>query len=252
MKNNQHASLALCIFVSLAPSSTFAASTLPLWYNQADVLHTRQGHLFGTNDLTPTPDINSNANGTAQTIVNLGQFADGWQEPNTIQQSGVDVDPDPNNRTGDGAWDLGIAGSIETGINFAPSTPQPGMFYDVEFQIYAVAFSSLQRLPEFEAVGLSSQDLSYSQETVEGPLVLNATWEGMMWTGTFKNVDSSSLTIRFNVPTDVNSTSIIDSYEVFTRYTLVPEPSASAMLLGSLLVLISRRRRAQCSVSMVL
>lgn len=239
----QRSTTALSVLITLAPLSGFSAATLPAWYNAADATHTHLAHLFTTDDLTPAPDSNINSNGTPVTTVNLGGFNDGWQEPNTIDQSGADIDPGTPGRQTDGAWDLGVAGSIQSEINIAPSAPLSGMFYEVKFQVYAIALDSLQRLPELEVVGHTAGDLTRSEVAVDGPTTLSGYWKGITWTGTLQNVNTDQLTFSFNVPTDVDSTSIIDSYEIFTSYTVVPEPSTSMMLLGSALVLVSRRKR---------
>ena len=106
-----------------------AANPLPAWYGEPG--STRTDYIFDNASLTPAPSLTENPFGSPAATVTLGQFAAGWQRPNTYDLSGVD---------NDGAWDLGKAGSISVTVPFAQTVPLAGMNFSVDFQVYSVDY----------------------------------------------------------------------------------------------------------------
>lgn len=213
--------------------SATAATPVPAWYGGAN--STYQAFLFSSDDLTPDANTLENPYGSPVSTVTLGEFTTGWQSPLV-----------PNKQHGaipDGAWDLGVAGGITVQMNAAQDPAPLGSFYRTYFQIYTVAYeaSGFVELPTFEAVGLSAVDLVRTQS-----LVLNkppgASYQSILWTGYIDNMTDNSLTFRLNG--SASTLSVIDSFEVFTQYQVIPEPSASFLLIAPALAWTIRRRRA--------
>jgi hypothetical protein len=219
--------LAACGF-----SSAIAATPLPAWYGDPDT--TRQGYEFTSGSFSPLPEILENPHGTPVASVTLGGFSDGWQDPESeFDLTGV---------LEDGAWDLGTAGAITVMLKVAENPPEPGTFYRIQFQIYVVAYLGITALPGLDTLGLTAGDLTFSQTLVAtDPLFPGATWQGLKWTGYFDNVTTNQIGFAIQAPT--NNTSVVDTYEVFTQVTLVPEPSAVLMVFSSFLAWSLRRSR---------
>lgn len=213
-------------------SDAFAATPLPEWYGEPDT--TRQGYLFTNGSLTPAPEILDNPYGTPVATVATGDFSDGWQDPLApFDLAGV---------ADDGAWDLGTAGAITVMLEVAEDPPEPGTFYRIQFQVYAVAYLGITGLPGLDTMGLTAEDLTLSQSLVAtDPQFPGATWQGLKWTGTFDNVTTNQ--VAFAVKAPGNNISVVDTFEVFTQVTLVPEPSSSLMILASFLAWSLRRSR---------
>ena len=209
-----------------------AATPLPVWYGESNT--TRQGYEFTTASLTPAATILGNTYGTPMTTIILGFGSDGWQNPAIPEQmSGV---------MANGAWDLGAAGSITVECQVAANPPPPGAYYHIDFEIYVVAYRDIMPLPTFDSLGLTPHDLTFTQTTVaQDPVYSSASWEGLMWTGSFDQVTTNN--IGFAVRPPVNNTSIIDTLEVFTRVTLIPEPSSIVLVILPVVCWSLRRRR---------
>jgi len=210
-----------------------AATPLPAWYGQANT--TREGYEFTNASLTPAATLLENANGTPAAVVSLGSFADGWQDPaNPVQLSGV---------AQNGAWDLGTAGAITVQCAVAANPPVAGTFYRIDFEVYVVAYKGITALPSLNTLGLAANDLTLTQTTVAvDPVFPGATWEGLKWTGYFDNVSTNTVSFAAQSPT--NNTSIVDTYEVFTRATLVPEPSTILLFILPAAAWLLQRRRS--------
>ena len=221
------ASLAACGF-----SAATAATPLPAWYGEPDT--TRQGYEFTNGGVNPVPEILENPYGTPTSSVTLGGFATGWQNPaSPTDLSGV---------AEDGAWDIGTAGTITVMLKVAEDPPETGTFYRIQFQVYAVAYLGITGLPGLDTMGLSAEDLTLSQSLVAvDPQFPGATWQGLKWTGTFDNVTTNQ--VAFAVKAPGNNISVVDTFEVFTQVTLVPEPSSVLMILASLFAWSLRRSR---------
>lgn len=219
-------------FVAGGLHHAMAATPLPSWYGEANT--TRQGYTFGTGSLNPAPDILENPYGTPSATVVLGTFSDGWQDPVApYDLAGVNDD---------GAWDLGKAGSISVTCPIAPLAAAPGTTYRVDFEVYSVAYFGITALPLFDSLGLTTNDLIYTQTTVANdPQFPGASWQGLKWTGYFTNQTSN--TISFLIKAPANNTAVVDTFEVFTRMTLIPEPSAFLLVLAPAAAWSARRRR---------
>jgi hypothetical protein len=214
-------------------SDASAATPLPGWYGEPDT--TRQGYLFTDGSLTPAPEIIENPYGTPVATVTTGGFSDGWQDPLApFDLAGV---------ADDGAWDLGTAGAISVILEVAENPPEPGTFYRIEFQVYAVAYFGITALPGLETIGLTPENLTVSQTLVAtDPGFPGASWQGLKWTGSFDNVTTNQASFALKAPSD--NISVVDTFEVFTQVTVVPEPSAALMMLTSLLAWSLRRSRS--------
>lgn len=209
-----------------------AATTLPLWYGQPGT--TRQGYTFGTASTTPAASPLENAYGAVSSQITPGAFSDGWQNPlEPVDLSGVNAD---------GSWDLGMAGKFTVTIPLAPSAPAPGFHYRVDFQVCAVGYLGITSLPNFSLTGVTPSGLSMTQALVGvDPIFPGASWTSRTWTGFFDTTSSSPL--QFNITAPANNTSVIDTVEVFTRYTLIPEPDAPLLMLLAGLWLVRGRSR---------
>ena len=218
--------------VVLATGGVRASTPLPGWYGQPGT--TRQGYWFDSSSLTPSANIMENPYQTPVASVSPGAFSDGWQDPmHTIDLSGVLLD---------GAWDLGIAGSITVVCQVAANPPAPGTHYRVDFEVYAVAYRGITALPSLDTLGLLANDLVLTQTLVaEDPEFPGASWQGRMWTGYFESLQTN--TVSFAVKAPSNNTSVVDTYEVFTKVTLIPEPSLVMLSVVSALGWSLRRRR---------
>lgn len=227
--------LALVLALALEPVAS-AATPLPTWYGEPG--STRQGFRFSTSSLTPVPEVSENPFGTAVSQVVLGGFAAGYQSStDEFATSGVDKD---------GAWDLGVAGSFSLACRIASSAPAPGETYRVDFLIYAVYYldSPMIQPPVLDTLGLAAQDLAVVSETVghDGfrPYI------GRTWTGYFSEVSTDGISVAARVPTvtsGIKPTTVLDTFEVFTRVTVVPEPAVPLLAAFASMVLLARRKR---------
>jgi len=220
------------VFVAGGLSVVSAATPLPVWYGEANT--TRQGYFFASNSTTPSADILENPYLAPMTTITLGSFSDGWQDPaSPYDLTGVESD---------GAWDLGIAGNINVSCTVGAAPPPPGAYYRVDFQVYVVAYRGITALPLFNSPGFTPFDLVRTQSTVApDPEFPGATWEGLKWTGYFDNVTTNN--IGFSIRAPSNNVSVIDNMEVFTKLTLIPEPSTMLLFVLSTFGWAIRRRR---------
>ncbi|MBN8456718.1 MAG: hypothetical protein J0M04_02665 [Verrucomicrobia bacterium] len=223
--------------LALASLPTLSASTpLPSWYGEPGT--TRQGFRFSTSSQPPVPEISENPYGTATSQVVLGAFAAGYQSP--------DDEFATNGVLKDGAWDLGVAGSFSMACKIAASAPAPGETYRVDFLIYAVYYLDAPMIqpPWLDTLGLTAQDLAVSTETVgdDGfrPYV------GKTWTGYFSGVSGDGISVAVRVPTVTSGTkptSVLDTFEVFTRVAVVPEPAVPLLAgLTAVFWIVCRKR----------
>jgi len=223
----------IALIAACSVGALSAATPLPSW--DGDPGSTRQGYLFNTGSLAPTANFLANSYGVPSASITLGSFNTGWQDPlGQFTNPGAD---------GDGAWDLGIAGFIDVQVPVAPAPADPGTHYRVDFQVWAVAYQGITALPAFSAVGLSAEDLASNQHLVAiDPEFPGASWQGITWTGYFDDVTTDHITFRIQAPS--NNISVIDTYEVFTLTTLVPEPSASLLLIAAASLGLRSRRKS--------
>ena len=205
------------------------ASVVPSWAGEPGATH--YTYNFSTSDSTPAPDIAQSAFGAPVLTVNTGIASSGWQNPaEEFTSPGVD---------GDGAWDLGNGGVISFSLPVAAAAASLGTTYRIDFVVYAVSFIVPNSLPTLSAVGLAPQDQVISNATVKDAPPLSR-WDSRTWTGYYQGVTSNSVTFNITAPTNGST---IDTFEVYTRLTVVPEPSSAllAMLAGAAGCL--RRRR---------
>jgi hypothetical protein len=129
----------------------------------------------------------------------------------------------------DGAWDLGPDGSISLDIPVAP-TPGPGESYIVDVFVAVVYEPTLGIFNVPDIIYTPASIASTSENPIFEP-------DGDFF---FWGLKTSETTIG-NVPTELISVlidatgasgSLIDTVEVHTRYTLVPEPSVYALVFG--------------------
>jgi hypothetical protein len=123
----KHLVLPCSVFLVLAGTAVLRAATpLPPWYLEPDT--TREGYQFTSGSLNPLPEIDENPNGTPAAEVVVGEFSDGWQNPAVPWAS--------HGLIGDGAWDLGVAGTFSVLSKIAADPPTPDSVFRVDFLIY--------------------------------------------------------------------------------------------------------------------
>jgi len=196
--------------------STFAAIALPLWVG--DPQTTSCGYLFETNDDTPSPDSEANPYGASQGFVSVASdgTGTGWQDP--VEAFNITMTPDS------GAWDLGISGTVEIDLKVGPDLTA-GQSYEVEFQVRSISYilPGLIPLPSLSADGLTpDSETSMTELFLVDPVFSSASWQEEVWEGVFKGVTDENLTFVISAPND--GTSVVESVEIFTRYTLIETP----------------------------
>jgi hypothetical protein len=98
--------------------------------------------------------------------------------------------------------------------------------------------------PELDTLGLSPLDLGYTDVALA--TVSNRTYRGRTWTGYFENVTTDQLGLVVRTPTVTSGTqptSVLDTVEVFTKVTVVPEPASCLLLALSSFACLLRRHR---------
>lgn len=218
--------------VCLAVNPAKGATPIPSWFGEPGTY--RVGYQFPTGSTSPSPEIISEPALMPTVSIALGGFSSGWQDSSDpLALSGVDED---------GAWDLGTAGILSILSKIATSPPDPGAFYQVEFQVFVVAYRGITSLPLFSTPGNTPEGLGFSQFTVApDPKFFGATWEGMVWTGLIDNITGNEVPFAITAPT--NNLSVVDTVEIFTKVTLVPEPSGVVWFVLAAAGWASRRHR---------
>jgi hypothetical protein len=233
----KHLVLPCSVFLVLAGTAVLRAATpLPPWYLEPDT--TREGYQFTSGSLNPLPEIDENPNGTPAAEVVVGEFSDGWQNPAVPWAS--------HGLIGDGAWDLGVAGTFSVLSKIAADPPTPDSVFRVDFLIYVAYLydSNIIVAPELDIVGQSPLDLAYTDVALG--TVSNRTYRGRTWTGYLENVTTNQIEWVASTPTVTSGTeptAVLDTVEIFTKVTVVPEPSSCLLLaLSSFICLLCRRR----------
>ena len=203
-----------------------AAAFVPPW--DGDPLSTTQIHTFSTDSLTPVPETLANAYGTPATeIVVVEPSGTGWQDPALGGLSSTRVE-------GEGAWDVGVGGSITITIPIAPAGDFTPKFLDIGIDV--VFLSSLASGPSLDLVEDTPLLLTGQDSLVEIDGI--RFWSRTVWEASFENFTSDTLTVVLSAPD--NNISVIDRVAI---YTVIPEPGAAALaLLGGLWLLAGRRR----------
>lgn len=207
-----------------------AASVVPSWAGEAGTTH--HVYTFSSNTATPAADTAQSAFASPTLTVLPDAGGSGWQDPNEEFTS-----PGVNS---DGAWDLASSGSISISLPVAAAAAAVGTTYRIDFVIYVVGLVTPNELPSLSTVGLSPQDLAITDANVQPPMPLSR-WDSRTWTGYYEGVSSSAITLQLLAPELSGST--VDTFEVYTRVTVVPEPSISMLALAAGLAGCLRRRR---------
>lgn len=206
-----------------------AASVVPSWAGEAGTTH--HVYTFSSNTATPAADTAQSTFASPTLTVLPGGAATGWQDPNEeFTSPGVDSD---------GAWDLGNGGSISFSLPVAAAAAAVGTTYRIDFVIYMVGLVTPNVLPTLSAVNLAPQDLGIVDAQVQAPVALSR-WDSRTWTGYYEGVTTRDITLNFTAPTNGST---VDTFEVYTRVTVVPEPSTSLLALAAGLAGCLRRRR---------
>ncbi|MBK1832544.1 PEP-CTERM sorting domain-containing protein [Roseibacillus ishigakijimensis] len=224
-----------------ANSTAFGAS--PLW--DGDATATQQHYLFTNNDDTGlSPDSASNPYGTAMVdVFHPNPFASHWQDP------GVDSDYSGPPSTADGTWGIGPDGEISASVPFTNESIGTGETFVVEFYISTICYiDDLAAFPYLEIVDYSVIGLSESTTHVEDDDSLaGGDWNERVWTGRIEGVTTDILTFKLATPDSDGSSPrfdyFVDDLEIFTNFTVVPEPSSFFLLAGSGMILFLRRLR---------
>lgn len=229
----------LFTLAALIGSSTasFAAVTLPSWYGGPNT--TSQLFMFTSDDLTPAPETSSNPYGTASGVVELGFFGNGWENPAApISNAGHDDD---------GAWDVGPGfngspdGFLSFSVPVAPGGLGPGETYRIDIMVYAVAYQDLQKIPVISILGLGSGDIVLENQGTLSTQAPAGSWQYRTWTGTLEDFTGGSIQVTLAPPT--GQISVLDRVEIYTQFTIVPEPSVPLLVLLPGLAWCIRRRR---------
>lgn len=204
------------------------AAVVPIWANQPNSTH----HLyhFSSASTTQTPDLLTSPFGTSSISIHPGTGSAGWQDP-----AGEFTSPGIND---DGAWDLANSGYIDITLPIAAGAASPGTEYRIDFVIYVTGLAGIVSLPALDDLGLSEHDLVVQNST--GPTDGLGRWDSRTWTGYYDGINSNSITLRIQAPP---GGSVIDTLEIYTNLTVVPEPSAALLTVAAGLAGCLRRRR---------
>lgn len=205
------------------------AAVVPSWAGEAGTTH--HTYTFSTDDATPEAGIAQSTFGTPDLMVTLGLASSGWQNPGEEFTS-----PGVND---DGAWDLGNQGYMEISLPVAAAAAAVGTHYRIDFVVFVTGMVTPTAMPSLSAVGLNPQDLVILNET--GPMDgMLSHWDNRTWTGYYDSVTADSISLRISAP---STGSVIDTFEVYTRLTVVPEPSSALLAMFAGVAGCLRRRR---------
>lgn len=214
------------LIVSLAGICSSEAAA-PIWFPGPLATH----QVFGfTNSQNPSPlTLDQNPYGNPTAVIQLGPFADGWQDP-AVPSDLIGPSGNP-----DGAWELGQSGTMIATIPIAPITGS----YDVQFQISVVWYDGLTKRPVFSVAGYPGASISSSTSLVEvDPIIGSASWQETIWTGTIFGATSNQIGMTLTAP---GSGSYVANYEIYTN--VIPEPTTFLLGGGFAIAAMLRRRR---------
>ena len=211
-----HFRIILACFAASLAAPGFAGDYLPGW--QTDPGTTLTLFRFTGASLLPEPELENNPFGGCTAAVETGPFASGWQDPeDPFALSGLD---------GDGAWDLGAGGLVSLWLDFAPPLTEPGSYYRVDVFVRAVSYLGISSLPGLVLPAHPDAVLSLDSGMLAAdPIFPGASWNYQIWTTTLEAVTSPHLAIELRAP---SNGSVVDSFRVQTRYTLMPGPYGPA------------------------
>lgn len=230
--------LAATLFFYITAESGGAIIVSPvLPWELGDPNTTYQQYTFSTDSQNPDPEQIINPFGDPSMDIVFVPFigvGTGWQDP--------DPDVFSINRE-DGAWDLGPEGFITVDIPFGLPLPSPAHFYQVEVFI-GVVYDDFYGLPALSLSPSASitQTLDSSWELESGFFK----WGLITASATIESVFAEHFSISIISTGDFGS--LIDTVEIHTRYTLIPEPRVYALLTGLVVlgVVLFSRRRGSC------
>ncbi len=221
MKHNARL-LGLVAALLLLPAAARATMYSPTWSGEAQT--TYQLYRF-TNAANPSAaTVITNAFGAPPAQITLGNFGEGWMDPN--EQYSLPGE--------DGAWDLGQSGTITSAVPFASGSG----LYQVDLFLDALAYQDIHQLPAWTVSGASVTGASYVVTDHQDPIFLGY-WRHVIWTGTVEVTGSPTLTA---VVTATDYGSCVDAMSIETRYTVIPEPVTLAGWAVFTAVLAIRRR----------
>ncbi|WP_367871458.1 hypothetical protein [Luteolibacter sp. Populi] len=117
----------------------------------------------------------------------------------------------------------------------------PGQTYRIDLMVYAVVFRAAQVVPALQVLGVGPGDIHLDNQGVLSTLSGGGTWEYRTWSTTIQDATNSSISMTLAPPG--TGVSVIDRVEIYTRYTVVPEPSVPLLVLLPGLAWCLRRRR---------
>ena len=213
----------------------------PDWSNQ-DGLMTFQQFNFLTDAVSGVPDASSNAFGQAEfsvTVIPEGAFGEGWQDPD-----GDGLARDNNG----GTWDVGPEGSILVSVPIGEIT-NGGSFpgFNVEFLVNVIGLQGdpFAALPVLSFPGQADVSESQVSEGIVEAAGIAGNWTYRSWSGgAVQGVQQE--TLNFLISSVPDPTSLIDSIEIYTNATVIPEPRVYALFFGlavGFLVVARRRSR---------
>lgn len=218
--------LALVFFAANAAAIT----VMPDWHGDPDTTYAYT--TFSSNNPAAPAETENNPFGSATIVVVPGNFAggeNGWTGPDWIPGS-------------DGQWDLGQSGTISVTIPFSPSGNGVPKNLDVFFS-FSWQKGGVWQPPMPQVTGLTPVSTPVA-ETQTGPPVYGGlspdTWDQTVWSASFENVTSDSITIVLQgTPTG----SRVSELYVYTRFQAIPEPGTLTFgVLAAVGALVRRRR----------
>jgi hypothetical protein len=203
----------------------------PTWYGDPNT--TYQSYTFSTNSTTPAPETVNNPYGAPDMLITVVPFigvGTGYQDPNEFSVTRVD-----------GAWDLGPDGSIAVDVPIGPAVGiGPG--YILDYFISVVYEGGLYSVPDtfFTPVSIANTTVN---PTFEQDGIYR--WHLLTAEGTISEVPTNLLQVLFDA-TGSNG-SIVDTVEIHTRYTIIPEAGfySLGLGLGTLGLILFRRFRSR-------
>ncbi|NLG35248.1 MAG: hypothetical protein GX548_07830 [Lentisphaerae bacterium] len=190
----------------------------PDWASQPGAV--RHLYLFPSGSLTPAADESSNAFGSAETSIALGEQGTGWQDPDDPL-----VSP---GEPGSGAWDLGKGpdGSVRITVPIGNAASDTGFgSYSVELKINAVGYVLFSALPLFSVDGYMLTNLTQS-DSLAYPDPWIGNWKNRTWTASLAGVKEDRITLI--VSAHPTSGSLVDTIEVYAFATIVPAEKTAA------------------------
>lgn len=226
------------------PAAAHATPSGPEWAGSANTTHQRD--IFpddGQMRMAEDFEENQNTYGGSNLEISVGALGEGWQDP--------EGNPSFNVTRSDsgGAWDLGLDGDMTWAVSFAPPLGA-GETYDVDYFVNVVFEHGLFDQPELSITGypnIPEGAVTTGFDPAEDSPFRS--WSLITWDGTLTGVNSNELSFVLDAGGDDGS--LIDTYDVYTQYALIPEPGAYAAILGGgvlLFLLVRRSRRGRNAV----